>query len=244
MSSDSSDSNSTLMNSRWMIAKAETADPFPNTRWTLVGRAKDSGVALNDLCRRTASPQDAEDLTQGYLARLLERGYLSPADEQKGKFRAFLVADLKLFRAKEWVRGQAVKRGGRCVIESFDHAMAEQRYGVEPVDHDSPEKLFDRAWATTLLEQVRQRLRRHYGAKGPEKLKVYEVLQPFIAWNAGEQSYAEAAEVLGVSVNHLKVFIHRLHKGYCSLLKAEFADTVTLGWRTTRNRYEYDGGGV
>ena len=94
-----------------------------------------------------------------------------------------MLADLKLFLAREWVRGRAVRRGGRCVIESFDTAMAEGRYGVEPVDNASPEKLFDRAWATTLLEQVRQRLRRHYEAKGPEKLKVYEALQPFIAWN-------------------------------------------------------------
>jgi DNA-directed RNA polymerase specialized sigma24 family protein len=222
-----------------MIAREETADPFPHTRWTLVGMAKDSGVALNDLCRiywypiyafvrrRVASPQDAEDLTQGYLARLLERGYLGRADEQKGKFRAFLVADLKLFLAKEWARGRAIKRGGKCVIESFDTAMAEQRYGVEPMDHDSPEKLFDRAWATTLLEQVRHKLRRHYEAKGSQKLKIYEVLQPFIAWNAGEQSYAEAARTLDVTVNHLKVEIHRLRKRYRNLLEKEIADTVS-----------------
>jgi RNA polymerase sigma-70 factor (ECF subfamily) len=239
MSANSSDSNSTLMNSRWMIAKADTPDPFPSTRWTLVGRAKDSGQALNDLCciywyplyayvrRKTASPEDAEDLTQSYLARLLERGYLERAEKQKGKFRAFLLADLKLFLAREWVRGRAVKRGGRCVIESFDHAMAEQRYGVEPVDHDSPEKLFDRAWATTLLEQVRQKLRRYYEVKGPDSLKAYEVLQPFIAWNAGEQPYAESAAVLGVTVNHLKVDIHRMRKRYRSLLEKEIADTVT-----------------
>jgi RNA polymerase sigma-70 factor (ECF subfamily) len=239
MSANSSDSNSTLMNSRWMIARAEAADPFPKTRWTLVRRAKDSGMALNDLCRiywypiyayvrrHNASQEDAEDLTQSYLARLLERGYLGRADEQKGKFRAFLLADLKLFLAKEWVRGRAVKRGGRCVMESFDHAMAEERYGVEPVDHDSPEKLFDRAWATTLLEQVRQKLRRYFEAKGRVELKAYEVLQPFIAWNGGDQSYAEAAAELGVTVNHLKVDIHRLRKRYRNLLEKEIADTVS-----------------
>lgn len=195
--------------------------------------------ALNELCktywypiyayvRRTVgTPEDAEDLTQGYLARLIQRDYINRANPEKGKFRAFLLADLKLFLTREWVRGRAVKRGGRCLIESFDTAMAEGRYGVEPVDNDSPEKLFDRAWATTLLEQVRHKLRQHYEVKGPDKLKVYEVLQPFIAWNAGDQSYAEAAEVLGVSVNHLKVDIHRLRKRYRSLLEKEIADTVT-----------------
>jgi RNA polymerase sigma-70 factor (ECF subfamily) len=227
------------MNSRWMIAKAETTDPFPSTRWTLVGRAKDSGQALNDLCRiywypiyaylrrKTASPEDAQDLTQGYLAHLLERGYLDRAEEKKGKFRAFLLADLKLFLAREWVRGRAVKRGGRCVIESFDHAMAEERYGVEPVDDDSPEKLFDRAWATNLLERVRRKLRLYYELRGPERLKAYEVMQPFIAWNAGEQPYTESAAKLGMTVNQFKVEIHRMRKRYRSLLEKEIADTVT-----------------
>jgi RNA polymerase sigma-70 factor (ECF subfamily) len=111
------------------------------------------------------------------------------------------------------------------VIESFDHAMAEERYGVEPVDHDSPEKLFDSAWATNLLEQVRQKLRRYFEAKGPVELQAYEVLQPFIAWNGGDQSYAEAE--LGVTVNDLKVDIHRLRKRYRSLLEKEIAGTVS-----------------
>lgn len=214
------------------------------TKWSVVRRVDSSQLAevdraLNELCKTywypiyayvrctVGKPEDAEDLTQSYLARLIQRDYINQANPEKGKFRAFLLADLKLFLAREWVRGRAVKRGGRCVIESFDHAMAEGRYGVEPVDNDSPEKLFDRAWATSLLEQVRHKLRQHYEVKGPEKLMVYEALQSFLAWNAGEHSYAETAAVLDVSVNQIKVDIHRLRKRYRSLLEKEIADTVS-----------------
>ena len=192
--------------------------------------------ALNELCktywypiyayvRRTVgTPEDAEDLTQGYLARLMQRGYINLADPEKGKFRAFLLADLKLYLANESARGRAIKRGGGRVIESFDQALAEQRYGVEPADDDSPDKLFDRAWATTLLERVRERLRQHFVDKGQQML--YEVLQPFIAWNGGEESYADTAAKLGKSVNDIKVSVFRMRKRYRALLEEEIAETV------------------
>jgi DNA-directed RNA polymerase specialized sigma24 family protein len=222
-------------------ANNQAPDPFPITSWSMVRRVGGSHVAevdraLNELCktywypiyayvRRTVGkPEDAEDLTQGYLARLTQRDYINQANPEKGKFRAFLLADLKLFLSKEWVRGRAVKRGGCCVIESFDHAMAEGRYGVEPVDHDSPEKLFDRAWATTLLERVRERLRQHFVSKGQQML--YEALQPFIAWNGGDESYADTAAKLGKSVNDIKVSVFRMRKRYRALLEEEIAETV------------------
>jgi RNA polymerase sigma-70 factor (ECF subfamily) len=223
-------------------ANDQAPDPFPMTRWSMVRRVRGSQVAevdraLNELCktywypiyayvRRTVgTPEDAEDLTQGYLARLLERGYIHRADPEKGKFRAFLLADLKFFLANESARGRTIKRGGGRVIESYDQALAEERYGVEPTDDNSPDKLFDRAWATTLLEHVRERLRLHYADKGQQKL--HEVLQPFIAWNGGEESYAEAAAKLGKSVSDIKVNVFRMRKRYRTFLEEEIAETVS-----------------
>jgi DNA-directed RNA polymerase specialized sigma24 family protein len=234
-------SKSDAANSSWLRSSSEATDPFPKTRWTMVrrvnsGEGSEAERALNELCsiywypiyayaRRTVgTPHDAEDLTQSYLARLLDRGYISRANPAKGRFRAFLLADLKLFLSNESARKRAVKRGGGSVIESFDQALAERRYGVEPLDVESPDKLFDRAWAATLLEHVREQLRRQYAAKGQEQL--HEVLQPFIAWNGGEQSYAEAAATLGRTLSDIKVSVHRMRRSYRKLLEREIAETV------------------
>lgn len=218
-------------------------DQFQTTRWSLVLRARsdvteEAGRALNELCaaywypvyaylrRTSASAEDAEDLTQAYFANLLRRGYLDRADRDKGRLRAFILADLKFFRSNENARQRSAKRGGGRVIESLDQALAEKRYHVEPLDRNSPDQLFDRAWATTLLTRVREELRRQFAARGQERL--FEVLQQFLAWNAGEQSYAEAAEALGRSVSDIKVSVHRMRKRFRALLEAEVANTVAF----------------
>jgi DNA-directed RNA polymerase specialized sigma24 family protein len=217
-------------------------DLFLITRWSLVLKARseqpaEAGRALNDLCaaywypvyayiRRTcASPEDAQDLTQGCFADLLERRYLDRADQGRGKLRAFLLADVKLHLSNERDRQNAAKRGGGRIIESYDQALAEQRYGVEPMDHNSPEQLFDRAWATTLLNGVTETLRKEFAARGQEP--VFEALQQFIAWNAGDESYADVAARLGKSVGDIKVTVHRLRKRFRALLEKTVADTVT-----------------
>ncbi|MEI6535713.1 MAG: hypothetical protein WCN98_10265 [Verrucomicrobiaceae bacterium] len=217
-------------------------DLFPNTRWSLVLRSRSDSAnealkALDELCsaywypvyaymrRTSASPEDAEDLTQGYFADLLNRGYLDRATKEKGKLRAFLLADVKLFLSNQRGRQRAARRGGGRVIESFDLALAEQRYGVEPVDHNSPDQLFDRAWATTLLTGVQDALQREYARKGQQSM--FEVLQQFIAWNAGEESYADVAARLGKTISDVKVSVHRMRKRYRALLEQEVADTVS-----------------
>lgn len=223
-------------------ASPHAPDLFLTTRWSLVLKARSNQTteaqkALNELCsaywypvyayirRTSASPEDAQDLTQGYFAGLLERGYLDRADREKGKLRAFLLADVKLFLSNERGRQRAEKRGGGRVIESFDKALAEQRYDVEPVDHNSPDQLFDRAWATTLLNGVQETLQREYSLKGQQS--TFEVLQQFIAWNAGDESYADVATKLGKTVSDVKVSVHRMRKRYRALLEEVVSDTVS-----------------
>lgn len=223
-------------------ASSHAPDLFLTTRWSLVLKARSSQTteaqkALNELCsaywypvyayirRTSASPEDAQDLTQGYFANLLERGYLDRANREKGKLRAFLLADVKLFLSNERGRQRADKRGGGRVIESFDQALAEQRYDVEPVDHNTPDQLFDRAWATTLLNSVQDLLLREYALKGQQPM--FEVLQQFIAWNAGDESYADVAAKLGKTVSDVKVSVHRMRKRYRALLEQEVSDTVS-----------------
>jgi RNA polymerase sigma-70 factor (ECF subfamily) len=221
---------------------SDAPDLFLTTRWSLVLKARSDHAtealhALDDLCsaywypvyafiRRTcASPEDAEDLTQSYFAGLMERGYLDRASRDKGKLRAFLLADVKLFLSNERGRQRSAKRGGGRVIESFGQAIAEQRYDVEPADHNSPEQLFDRAWATTLLSNVQESLRSEFAQK--DKQSVFEVLQQFIAWNAGDESYADVATKLGKTVSDVKVSVHRMRKRYRVLLEQAVADTVS-----------------
>ncbi|MFZ4763613.1 MAG: RNA polymerase sigma factor [Roseimicrobium sp.] len=216
-------------------------DLFLTTRWSLVLRARSDATveasgALNELCsaywypiyayirRHSASPEDTEDLTQGYFEDLLGRGYLDRAEADKGKLRAFLLTDVKFHLAKEHGRRRALKRGGGKTFISIDQVMAEQRYGVEPVDNVTPDQLFDRAWATTLLAKVQDKLRAEYAAKGHSA--VIEALEPFIAWNAGEETYATVALRLGKSESDIKVSVHRMRKRYRTLLEAEIADTV------------------
>jgi DNA-directed RNA polymerase specialized sigma24 family protein len=159
------------------------------------------------------------------FADLLERGYLDRADRDKGKLRAFLLADVKLFLANERRRHQAAKRGGRQVIQSFDQALAEERHGIEAVDHNSPDQLFGRAWATILLASVMDDLQREYAQKGQQS--VFDVLQQFIAWNAGDESYSDVAAKLEKTVGDIKASVHRMRKRYRALLEKAVADTVS-----------------
>lgn len=210
--------------------------------WTVIGKTKDSSeavalAALNQLCtiywlpiytfiRHTgATAEEAEDLTQGYFLYLLGRGYIGKASREVGKFRAFLIADLKHYLSNEWRRGHTLKRGGRVMTVPIQTAWAEENYGTEPVDNVTPEVLFDRKWANVLLARVMNALREQYAKK--HRLEVFEALRQFISWNAGEESYTVAAEKLGRSVADVKINVHRLRKAYREILEAEVSHTVS-----------------
>jgi RNA polymerase sigma-70 factor (ECF subfamily) len=217
-------------------------DYFATTRWTVVlaaGQQKSPLVdmALEDLCRTYWYPlyayvrhhghskEDAEDLTQAFFARFLEKNYLEGLRSEKGKFRAFLLAALKHFLANEWDRAGRQKRGGGMTPISLDWQDADTRYHVEPADHLSPDKLYDRAWAVTLLERVIVRLRDESSGEG--KAKLFEALKPFLMVGKSAIPYPQAAAELGMAEGAVRVAVHRLRRRYRELLREEITQTLS-----------------
>ncbi|MSU61826.1 MAG: sigma-70 family RNA polymerase sigma factor [Pedosphaera sp.] len=215
---------------------------FATTQWSVILRAggEDSPLqhdAIAQLCRaywyplyayvrrQGASPEDAQDLTQGFFARLIERKVVSEADADKGKFRWFILGTLKHYLANQHDLKAAAKRGGNCIHVSLDDLNVESRYQIEPVTTLSPDKLFDRSWAVTLLERVREQLREHYTQAG--KLDRFERLESFIPGGQTRGSYEEVARDLGVSEGALRVELHRLKATYRQFLRSEIAHTVS-----------------
>jgi len=212
---------------------------FPTTRWTLVVAAanpgqKEARSALASLCenywyplyaylrRRGYSPDQAQDLTQEFFIRVLEGRYLYRADPQKGRFRAFILTSLKFFVADEEDRERAQKRGGGLVVP-LEFASGEERYQREPAHDETPERIFERRWALSVLDRVVEKLRGEFVQHGRpehfERLKVF-LLGP------SEAPYAALAREMSTSEGAVKVAIHRLRKRYRDLFRKEIADTV------------------
>jgi RNA polymerase sigma-70 factor (ECF subfamily) len=215
---------------------------FAITRWSIVlraGRADDAGAqdALERLCRaywyplyahvrrRGHSAADAQDLTQGFFARLLERQTLAFADPARGRFRSFMLTALDHFVADEWNRSRAQKRGGGREPVSIDAALAEKRSDMEPVDDEAPDKAFDRRWALAVLDSVLARLEDEYRRTG--RGDVFEALRPALAGPRETLPYSELARQLGQTEGAVKIAVHRLRKRYRVILEDTIADTVT-----------------
>jgi RNA polymerase sigma-70 factor (ECF subfamily) len=215
---------------------------FPETRWSIVSGARDASDqrraerALSELCelywfplyvfvrRRGASPEDAEDAIQGFFLRLIERGDFATVDAQRGRLRSFLLGSLKNYLAERHKHATAQKRGGRFGPISFDAAEAEQRYQLEPTDESSPDRLFEKRWALTVLESALAELAAEMQAAGKEEQ--FTALQPFLAWGSADGGYGEAAARLGSSESAIRVAVHRLRKRFGVLVQAHIADTV------------------
>jgi DNA-directed RNA polymerase specialized sigma24 family protein len=215
---------------------------FTATHWSVVLAAGQPGstecnLALETLCRtywyplyayirrRGHQPSDAQDLTQAFFARLLEKDYLRAVDRNKGKFRSFLLAALEHFLANEWRRASAQKRGGGATFLSLDNDSAEQQYLQAQCSGLSPEQLFEQQWATTLLEAVLRQLREEFAAAG--KAPSFEELKVFLTGEKRAVSYAELAVKLQTTEAALKMAVSRLRKRYGELLRAEIASTVS-----------------
>ena len=215
---------------------------FALTHWSVVVAATGSDstharTALEKLCRtywqpiyafvrrQGHSPHDAQDLTQEFFARLLEKKSLADVDRAKGRFRSFLLASLKHFLANEWDKARAEKRGGGRVLIPIDANAAETTCGVDPADGVTAEKIFERRWALTLLDHVLQRLREEHIRDGKEKL--FEQLKLTLTEASRSVPYAEIATRLDMSEGAVKVAVHRLRQRYRELLRAEIAETVT-----------------
>jgi RNA polymerase sigma factor (sigma-70 family) len=215
-------------------------DIFVTTRWTMVLRAARSDTtrahaALEDLCkaywyplyayarRRGYSPHDAEDLTQGFFARILRLNSLAHVEQAQGKFRAFLLASMNHFMSDEWDRASAQKRAVQRTI-SLDAEMAENRYRSEPTDRLTPERVFERRWAMTLLENVVQRLRNEYEASGHGLF--FMETRFAITGDKNAVPYTQLASRLSMTEEALRVAVHRLRQRYRRALHEEIAQTV------------------
>ena len=215
------------------------AGRFEVTRWSIVvaagaANSECAHKALAHLCssywyplyafvrRNGRSVEDAQDLTQGFFARLLEKRDLAAVDRDKGKFRSFLLASMKHYLANEWDRARAQKRGGGQRLISLDAESAETRYQLEPADESSAEKIYERRWALALLDQVLGRLRDEFTRDGKER--VFDELKA--ALTGGKIPYAEIAARLDVKEGAVRTAIHRLRTRYRDIVRAEIAETV------------------
>ena len=213
---------------------------FVTTHWSVVRSAAHTDTtqahdALAKVCqtywhplyayvrRRGYSPEDAEDLTQGFFAALLQRKGVSTVNPDKGRFRSFLLASLNHFLLDEWDKSRAQKRGGDKVI-SLDTGAAETWLNQVPAKDITPEKAFELRWAITLLEQVYRILEGEYRREG--KGELFEVLRGTLAGPGNSAPYAELGQRLGMTEGTVKVAVHRLRQRYRTLLRETIAETV------------------
>ena len=214
---------------------------FVTTHWSVVLSAQEkaspqSRAALEKLCRTCwyplyayvrrygHSPEDAQDLTQEFFARLLQQNWLARADREKGRFRSFLLMAMKRFLAKEWDKARTLKRGGHIRLIPFPFDTAETRYAQEPAATSTPEQVFEKQWALALLEVVLGRVRKEYADSGRDELFVG--LKDTLTGGRSEIPYRELAARLGLSEGAVKVAAHRLRQQYRERLREEIASTV------------------
>lgn len=220
-----------------MSAPAE----FAPTRWSLVsavrcGDARASRAALETLCRSYWYPlyayvrrsghgaDDAADLTQGFFAFVVEKDLLARADPERGKLRNFLLTALQRYLRDEWRRQQRQKRGGGSEMLSIDEATAEGLYAREPAHVETPEKLYHRRWAITLLERTVLALRDDYRQQG--KSDLFNALKPALTEEPDARSAAVTGETLGMTAGAVRVAINRLRARYRQRLLAEVAASL------------------
>ena len=212
---------------------------FLTTRWSVILKAQDksspdSAAALEALCRTYwyplyayvrgtgRSPEDAQDLTQEFFARLLAQDWLRVVLPEKGRFRTFLLVSMKRFLTNEWHRERAQKRGGGTALLSLDSAEAEHRFAAEPPL--APDQLFERRWAMTLLNESLERLQREFARSG--RAKEFESLKEWLTAERGSIPYRDIAAPLGATEGAARVAVHRMRKQFRQLFRETIAETV------------------
>jgi RNA polymerase sigma factor (sigma-70 family) len=170
------------------------------------------------------SPHDAEDLTQGFFARLLEKEHLRAVQREKGRFRQFMLMAFKRFLSHEWEHQRAAKRGGGATIEPLDTTTAEGLFVADSGSAPSPDAAFDRRWALSLLERVLARLREEFASVG--RTAEFTVLKPFLTADSATVDYARFAAELASSEGAVRVAVHRLRKRFRQLFREEIERTV------------------
>lgn len=214
---------------------------FATTHWSVVlaaggTAAPASAAALASLCeiywyplyafvrRRGFDANDAHDLTQAFFAHLLQTEAVGVAQPERGKFRSFLLASLNHFLLNEWRKEQTQKRGGGQALLSLNLATGEERYVAEPSHDVTPEKIFERRWALTLLQQVLESLRNEYVKSS--KAELFDHLKDYLGGSADSLPYAELAKKIGMTEGSVKVAVHRLRRRCGDLLREHIAQTV------------------
>jgi RNA polymerase sigma-70 factor (ECF subfamily) len=213
---------------------------FASTHWSVILAAGQSDTRAHDalahLCetywyplyayarRRGCSPHDAQDLTQEFFARLLKGNWVAKADRNRGRFRSFLLSAMKHFMSNEWNKAHAQKRGCGQPIVSLNDDSAEQRYRLEPVERATPESLFERRWALTLLDAVLAQLEEENQHEG--KQVWMEAMRSALTTDREAIDYKEVALKLDITETAARVAMHRLRKRYRQLIRAEVARTV------------------
>lgn len=214
---------------------------FKTTHWSLIlaaqtGEEPEAQSALSELCeqywfplysyvRRRGYPDyEAQDLTQEFFRRFLEKHYIQQVDRERGRFRSFLLACMKHFLADEWDKGQAQKRGGGQTKLSLDFGRAESLLAEVSQSQLTPDELYDRHWAQTLLARALRRLEEDHRTLGQSSW--FAALKPALVTGKLEKSYRDIAGELGTSEGALRVAVHRLRKRYGELLQDEVSQTV------------------
>lgn len=214
---------------------------FATTHWSVVlDASRPAGSqyadAMSNLCRTYWYPlyaylrrqgcdrYEAEEYTQAFFTRLLEKSDLKLADPDRGRFRSFLLASLKHFVANERKREKTLKRGGDRKIFTLDFSDADRRYSLAPIEKMSPEKLFERSWALTVLRNATDKLEAESAAA--DKGRIFDSLKVYLTAEKDAIPYREAAEELQMTEGAVKVAVHRLRRKYRELLQDEIAQTV------------------
>jgi len=215
---------------------------FATTHWSVVlaarGESAEAKAALEKLCRtywwplygfvrrEGYKPEEAQDLTQAFFARLLERRDLETVRRERGRLRSYLLASLKNFLSKARHREMTIKRGEGRPLISLDDLLARERADQEPAHKLSADRIYERRWALTLLEQVLARLRTEYEAAG--KLLLFDRLKELLAGESSQPSQAEIAAQMQMTENAVKQAFHRMRHRYRQLLHEEIANTVAV----------------
>lgn len=215
---------------------------MPDTRWSLVHRSQfladdpSALTALGELMklyweplyayarRRGESPKDAEDAVQGYYEMFITRSSITAVDQQKGKLRSFLLASFERYLIDQWQKRTATKRGGQQSPLSLDQQLAENRYSAEPYHLLTPERLYERRWAMTILQRVMSAMEADYKRRGKED--TFTLLRSALEWNSADFAYAEVGQQLHMNENAVKQAVFRMRKKFRELLRWIVAETV------------------
>jgi RNA polymerase sigma factor (sigma-70 family) len=218
-----------------------TGRTFQTTHWSVVlrvsdGQSLDAAQALEELCRtywyplyafvrrRGCTHEEAQDLTQAFFAKLLEKNQISLADPERGRFRTFLLRSLENFLRTEHRDATSQKRGGGRRILSWDERLAAERYSSECADGASPTAVFERQWVAVLLESVLGALRQDFSQSG--KAELFDQLEPHLWGDDSSTPYPRIAEALDMTAVSVRVTVHRLRQRFHDLLRAQIANTV------------------